>query len=92
MDTLPIGMEVRAALQSLADRLARSGAQVERHITPGVGYAEAWQPAASALAAMNTLFQPTSTRLLRKATALIPESRLPHDPIQRGRVFNSVNH
>jgi amidase len=84
MDTLPIGMEVRAALQSLADRLARSGAQVERHITPGVGYAEAWQPAAAALAAMNTLFQPTSTRLLRKATALIPEGRLPHDPIQRG--------
>ena len=89
METLPIGTEVRAALQALADRLARSGAHVERHITPGVGYAEAWQPAASALAAMNTLFQPTSTRLLRQATALIPESRLPHDPIQRGFMFGA---
>jgi len=84
METLPIGTEVRAALQALADRLAQSGARVERHTSPGVPYAEAWQPAASALAAMNTLFQSTPTRLLRKSTALIPESRLPRDPIQRG--------
>lgn len=33
---------------------------------------------------MNTLFQSTPTRLLRQATRFIPESRLPHDPIQRG--------
>jgi amidase len=84
MDTLPIGTEVRAALQSLVDRLTQSGARVERHTSPGVPYAEAWQASAAALAAMNTLFQSTTTRLMRKATALIPESRLPHDPIQRG--------
>ena len=87
MDTLPIGTEVRAALQSLADRLAQSGAHVERHVAPGVAYAEAWQPAAAALAAMNTLFQPPLTRLMRKSTALIPASRLPKDPIQRGFMY-----
>jgi amidase len=90
MDTLLIGSEVRTAVQSLADRLARSGARVERHVTPGIGYAEAWQPAAAALAAMNTLFQSPLTRLMRKATALIPENRLPKDPIQRGFMYGAA--
>jgi amidase len=85
MDTLPIETEVRTAIQSLADRLAQAGAHVEGHITPGVVYAEAWQPAAAALAAMNTLFQPPITRLLRKSTALIPSSRLPRDPRRRSQ-------
>ncbi|HTP07554.1 MAG TPA: amidase [Anaerolineae bacterium] len=89
MDTLPLGDEVRAALQTLADRLARSGAHVERQPSPGVPYAEAWQASAAALAAMNTLFQSTTTRLMRKATALIPESRLPHDPIQHGFMYGA---
>ncbi len=84
MDTLPIGSETRAALQALAERLAQSGVHVERYTTPGVPYAEAWQAAAAALAAMNTLFQSTTTRLMRQATRFIPENRLPHDPIQRG--------
>ncbi|HTP08693.1 MAG TPA: amidase family protein, partial [Anaerolineae bacterium] len=91
MDTLPIGMEIRAAIQSLADRLAQSGARVERHVTPGIAYAEAWQPAAAALAAMNTLFQPPLTRLLRKSTALIPTGRLPKDPIQRGFMIGAAS-
>ncbi len=91
MATLPIGTEVRAAIQSLANRLAQAGACVERHVAPGAAYAEAWQSAAAALAAMNTLFQPPLTRLLRKSTALIPASRLPQDPIQRGFMIGAAS-
>ena len=54
-------------------------------------WAEAWQSAAAALAAMNTLFQPPLTRLLRKSTVLIPASRLPQDPIQRGFMIGAAS-
>ena len=85
----PLDLDSRRSMQALADALVRSGLRVEHCAGANLDYDEAWWTAGVCLGAINTLFQSSAVRWVRRLISPVLLRAGARHPLRRGLFVGS---